>query len=276
MKRNLWALITLESYKKLGDMCKALDMTVDAIIKQAYDGRKDAYLIMQKIQDINYRKAGLINLKIVFEQTIKKLKVKEKILLFNIFCKGKKIDKYAVENEFCVRTLRRRFNSAVKHFAELLNSGGFNENWFEENYSNEPYITLIGEQIKDRQVRIQNMCKSEIDYDKNLKKCGSDLEGKIIDVRGSNKNNCLANVSESRANDKNKSDLLKSLNSENYKISELGSVEKTKLENNNNIDNYHIGKSGNTVSEVEKNDEKNKLINILQEAVIKVNNKVAN
>lgn len=276
MKRNLWALITLESYKRLGDMCEALDMTVDAIIKQAYDGRKDAYLIMQKIQDINYRKAGLINLKIVFEQTIKKLKDKEKTLLFNIFCKGKKIDKYAVENEFCVRTLRRRFNSAVKHFADLLKSGGFNENWFEENYSNEPYITLIGEQVKDRQAHIQNMCKCEKDYDKNLKKSGSELEGKVIEERGNNKNDCLVNDSESRSDDKNKGELHKSLNSENYNMSELGSIEKSELEKDNYTDNYHIRKSENTVSEAEENDEKSKLITILQEAVIKVNNKVAN
>lgn len=276
MKKNLWALVTLESYKKLVDMCDALDKTVDAIIKQAYDGRKDAYLIMQKIQDINYRKAGLINLKIVFEQTIKKLKDKEKLLLINIFCKGKKIDKYAIENEFCVRTLRRRFNSAVKHFADLLKSGGFNEKWFEENYSNEPYIILIGEQIKDRQAHIQNMCKRENDKDKNLKKRESELEGTVFEGKGNIKNDCLVSNSKSESDDKNKRELLKSLNSENYNMGELGSIEKTELEKDNYINNYNIGKSGNTASEVEKKNDKSKLITILQEAVIKVNNKVAN
>lgn len=232
MKKNLWALITLESYKKLVDMCEALDKTVDAIIKQAYDGRKDAYLIMQKIQDINYRKAGLINLKIVFEQTLKKLKDKEKILLFNIFCKGKKIEEYAVENEFCVRTLRRRYNSAVKHFADLLKAGGFNDSWFEENYNNEPYITLIGERVKDRQVHIQNMCKCEKGVDNTLNKNDGESEEKLREENNIKDNDCLVNDSKGKTG---------------------------------NIEDINLGK-----------DDKRKLITILQEAVIKVNNKVAN
>lgn len=150
MKRNLWALVTLESYKKLVDMCDALDATVDSIIKQSYDGRKDAYTIMQKIQDINYRKAGLINLKVIFEQTIKKLKDNEKVLLYNIFCKGKKIADYANENDLCVRTLRRRFNTAVCHFGDKLACAGYNDEWFNANYNDEPYIMLISERISER------------------------------------------------------------------------------------------------------------------------------
>ena len=142
-----WSMSALSIYKYLESMANTLDKIVVETGKSSNDIRLQKYQTTQyqtmKIIELMDRKRKMINLKIAVEDTLCKLSLIDRRILTLIFIDGLKSELLAQVLGISIRTYFRKKQQALNHFKTILETNGFNKEFFEKEYLNEAWFISI-------------------------------------------------------------------------------------------------------------------------------------
>lgn len=106
--------------------------------------------ISQKLIDLSERKVTLINLKVLTEEILKKLKQEDVKILIDRYIDGRKFKDIALRNEVSMRTVYRRLDASEASFARFLQVKGFPASKLAKMLANEKWIMSAYQHIKDK------------------------------------------------------------------------------------------------------------------------------
>ena len=151
MELKIWTRAVMTVYRKLG---RAIDVLESAKNGLLYSGFGRIYPTGMGISDIydklisyNYRKLGLINLKVLAEEGLRRLPIAVREVLIARFVTGD-LDSYASKYGICKRTAFKRVDSAILRLSEKFIELGYDEKKMELEYKKEPLLTQVVKRLK--------------------------------------------------------------------------------------------------------------------------------
>ena len=150
MENNLaWTKTILSVYRYLERICGAIDKIIlntglsSRNVSLTNYFRNDALSVSQKIIDLSQRKVSLINLKLLTEQCLKKIKTDDARLLILCYIDGMKRRELADKFGISMRTIFRRIDAAESSFAKMLHLKGYTDSKLAEDLKNENWIKSV-------------------------------------------------------------------------------------------------------------------------------------
>lgn len=128
----IWTKTILSVYRYLERVCNAIDRIcmqsalASGNILGSNFHNNNALAISQKLIDLSERKVNLINLKILTDDILKSLAVKDAKMLVLVYCDGQKRKDIAQTCDISLRTVFRRIDTAEQSFAKKLVCKGYN------------------------------------------------------------------------------------------------------------------------------------------------------
>ena len=148
-----WAKTLLSVYRYLERIAGAIDKIVEKtglgsanICGQNYF-YNNIFAVSQKMIDLSERKVTLINVKILVEETLKKIDPEDAEILIEKFFDGVKTRELVELHDISMRTAFRKIDSAVKSFASALVVKGYDDIALEKMLKNEHWILQIHERL---------------------------------------------------------------------------------------------------------------------------------
>lgn len=142
-----WCMSALSIYKYLESMSNQLDKIVLETGRGSNDIRLQKYQTTQyqtsKILELTERKRKMINLKVVIEDSLCKLSLLDRRILTLIFVDGLKSELLAQVLGVSIRTYFRKKKLALNHFKSMLETNGFNKEFFEKEYLNQAWFIAV-------------------------------------------------------------------------------------------------------------------------------------
>ncbi len=119
-----WSRTLLYCYRYLGKIVETIDDMVAKISIESMFYRKNStnntMAQIEKILELNDRKVNLTNLKVIIEECVDKLPLKDMQLISLFYFDGLTFDEIASVLGISRRTVFRRRNNAITHFKEEL------------------------------------------------------------------------------------------------------------------------------------------------------------
>ncbi len=157
MKENLvWTKTILTVYRYLERVSGAIDKIVlrSGLGSGNIYGQNYLYnnvlSISQKIIDLSDRKIALINLKVLTEDILKKLKSEDVKILLDRYVDGRKYKDICLRNNISLRTVYRRLEASEIAFARFLNVRGFASDELFNMLKSEKWILSVYNHIKEK------------------------------------------------------------------------------------------------------------------------------
>lgn len=142
----LWTKTVLSVYRYLERICGAIDKIVlqkalssSNILGQNYH-YNNVYSISQNLIDLSQRKVTLINLKILTEDILSEMSLKDSSILIQRYFDGKKMKEIAGGNEISMRSVFRKLANAESVFDRKLKLKGYDEKKLQEFLKDEQWI----------------------------------------------------------------------------------------------------------------------------------------
>ena len=104
---------------------------------------QSTYYQASKIIELIDRKRKMINLKVSVEETLNKLSKINKRILTLVFIDGVKSELVAQMMDMSLRTFFRKKKDAIKEFAMIFQSKGYDEEFFESEYYHESWFISV-------------------------------------------------------------------------------------------------------------------------------------
>lgn len=149
----VWAKTLLGVYRYLERIAGAIDKIVEKtglgsanICGQNYF-YNNIFAVSQKMIDLSERKVTLINLKILVEETLKKIPAEDAEILIEKFFDGVKIRELVERHDISMRTAFRKLEGATKSFASVLVAKGFDDERLKDMLKNEHWIMQVYERL---------------------------------------------------------------------------------------------------------------------------------
>lgn len=166
---NLWSKTLLTSYRYLNRISDAIDKLIKTNALNCYDISGAMYSlnntldVSNRIIDLSERKIKMINLKILIEKTLLKLKKDDAIILIHRYIENLKFKDVANVMKISMRTCFRKLDNAETSFTNILNSQNWREEKLENYLKDEHWILSIYNEYKNNK-RYENM-----DFNFNIK-----------------------------------------------------------------------------------------------------------
>ncbi len=141
----LWTRTILECYNKLPRMAKVLEKAGTALVKSSlmtghYARGYTTEELYEKMIEINYRKVGIINLKVLTDQALRRIETSLAEALRAKFFQGLDVDMIAEEKGVTTRTVFRKIERGIEKLYEQISALGFDGERLDMEYSDEPLI----------------------------------------------------------------------------------------------------------------------------------------
>lgn len=157
MKKDLvWTKTLLSVYRYLERVCNAIDKIVMKnalgcadITGQNYF-QNNIYAVSQRILDLSERKVTLINLKVLVEDVLKCLNVKEAKILIERYVDDAKTQDIAKMHSVSIRTVFRIMNNAEKSFSTRLKLLGWSDLKLRVMLKDEMWIKNVFNQFNEK------------------------------------------------------------------------------------------------------------------------------
>lgn len=157
MKEDLiWSKTILTVYRYLERVAGAIDRIVlrSGLGSGNIYGQNYLYnnvlSISQKIIDLSERKITLINLKVLTEDILKKLKAEDLKILLERYVDGRKYKDIGTRNNISLRTVYRRLEASEIAFARFLDVRGFSSERLLKMLEHEKWILSVYQHIKEK------------------------------------------------------------------------------------------------------------------------------
>ena len=134
MKKDLlWAKTLLSVYRYLERLCGSIDKIINRTGLSSINVNSqtfyynNVYSITQRIIDLSHRKVTLINLKLLIEDILQKMRPCEAKCLISRYVDGTKRRVMAEHEAVSLRTIFRRIERAEASFSKILLAKGYDE-----------------------------------------------------------------------------------------------------------------------------------------------------
>jgi len=159
MKRELiWARTLLSVYRYLERISGAIDKIImqsalnsSNILGQNYF-YNNVYSITQKLIDLSERKITIINLKLLTEEILKELSVRDAQLLIEKYFDRQKFKDIAERSDVSIRTVFRKLETAETNFNKRLIAKGYNDLKLKQFLKNENWIMQVHDRLTSKNV----------------------------------------------------------------------------------------------------------------------------
>ena len=151
MQEIIWTKVFLTVYPRLERLVEEFDNARENLLKSGigvYLGRRlTNEELFEKIIDVNYRRLGLINVKVLVDEGMRRLPQKAREVLQARYM-DKSVNTYCEAKDVSKRTFFRRLDSATRRLGEVLISLGYDERKILLEYKNEPILIRIKERLE--------------------------------------------------------------------------------------------------------------------------------
>lgn len=142
-----WSKSTLTIYKYLSTMSKSIDRIIEENTKSSNSVALQRYQTTQyqanKIIDLIDRKRKMVNLKVIAEDVVSRLKKSDRRIITLVFFDGIKSELVADMLGISLRTFFRRKANALNQFTIILEALGYDAEFFESEYFCERWFMSI-------------------------------------------------------------------------------------------------------------------------------------
>ena len=142
-----WSKSTLTIYKYLSTMSNSIDRIIEENSKCSNSVVLQRYQTTQyqanKIIDLIDRKRKMVNLKVIAEDVVSRLKKTDRRIITLVFFDGVKSEIVAEMMGISLRTFFRRKSNALNQFTLVLEALGYDAEFFESEYSYENWFMSI-------------------------------------------------------------------------------------------------------------------------------------
>lgn len=146
--QNLWSKTLLLSYRHLEPLCGSIDKIIEKIGISAGKMYDNAFSTLQKIIELSERKITLINLKLLIENTLSKIKKEKASILIRRFIDNITYKNLQEEYNTSLRTVFRKLNLALNSFSSHLLLNGFDDKKIENMVKRENWICGIHKKLE--------------------------------------------------------------------------------------------------------------------------------
>ena len=156
MESTQWTKTLLVAYKHLDNVAGAIDKIIlKTALNSFYFSRNtyqqnNVYAISNKLISLSERKITLINTKLLVEEVLKNIPIKDARLLIQRYIEKMKFKDMAKQNEMNIRTVFRRLTSAESAFQTGLMARGYFDEKLCEMLANETWILNYYRQISGK------------------------------------------------------------------------------------------------------------------------------
>ncbi len=147
--KYVWAKTILTAYNNIDRVIESIDRTINSIAMRGFGGTYDTYALIQEIIELQYRKTGLRNLRIIINQVFENMDKKYIELLYLRFDKKKKFADIAERMCISLRSVFRYYDKALIQFSSLIRLNVFNDEFLEKEYEEDSYISRIKKKVVD-------------------------------------------------------------------------------------------------------------------------------
>lgn len=151
MQEIIWTKVFLTVYPRLERLVKEFDNTRENLLKSGigvYLGRRlTNEELFEKIIDVNYRRLGLINVKVLVDEGMRRLPQKARDTLIARYIQ-QDVNAYCEANGVSKRTFFRRLDSAIRRLVEVFISLGYDERKINLEYKDEPILVSIKNRLE--------------------------------------------------------------------------------------------------------------------------------
>lgn len=153
MNQIIWTKVFLTIYKRIGRFVEELDKVRDCLVRSGLGGGNynrglTNEELFEKIIEINYRRLGLINVKVLVDEGLRRLPESVREVLKARYFDGN-IDEYEKKHGICKRTVFKRLEKAVGRLSEIFVKLGYDEKKMNLEYNDEPLLTTVGKRLEN-------------------------------------------------------------------------------------------------------------------------------
>ena len=166
--KHFWTKTILSVYRYLERICDAIDkicvtsaLSSTDILGQNYFFN-NVYAISQKLIDLGQRKITLINLKLLTEDVLSKMKEDQANLLIEKYIDARKTKDIAIKNNLSLRSAFRKLTLAEESFDRKLNVMGYDDKKISNMLKDETWINNVYERLCQDDKEI-DLGKKELD-----------------------------------------------------------------------------------------------------------------
>lgn len=129
----------LVAFSSLPKIAKFIDFSVKSRVKSGFQSKHMRYglqneKLFESIIQLNDEKRKICNLKVIITQALEQLSPTHTELLRLRFFEKKTFQEIAKLTNVVIRTVFRRYDSAIEDFENILACAGFDEEWLEAEY----------------------------------------------------------------------------------------------------------------------------------------------
>lgn len=141
----IWTRTILECYNRFPRMTRSLEKAGEALVRAGLGGGHFALgytteELFEKMIDLNYRKTGIINLKVLLEQSLRRISPALANVLKAKFILKLDTSIIAEKENVSTRTVFRRTQRGLLSLYEVFVSLGFDDETLDREYKNEPLL----------------------------------------------------------------------------------------------------------------------------------------
>lgn len=163
-----WSKSSLSIYKYLSTMSDTIDKIVNNSSKESNSTMlqkyQTTYYQASKILEYIDRKRKMVNLKVIVEDVIGRLKKDDRRLITLVYFDGVKSEEVAELMGISLRTFFRKKANALKEFTLILQALGYDEEFFEKEYFCEKWFMAVYDNC------VFKNCEAEEELDRLLVK----------------------------------------------------------------------------------------------------------
>ncbi|MDD4839451.1 MAG: sigma factor-like helix-turn-helix DNA-binding protein [Clostridia bacterium] len=153
MKNNSWCNTLLVAFSALPKIVKFIDFSVKSRVKSGFQSKHLRLGIQNEdlfksIIELNDEKRRICNIKVIVESGLEQLSPTHNELLRLRFFERKTFQEIADQTDVVLRTVFRRYDSAMSDFEHILSTQGFDEKWLSEEYGNIALLSTIKRRLE--------------------------------------------------------------------------------------------------------------------------------
>lgn len=169
MNETYWTKTLLGVYNYLDNIAGAIDKITLKTALNSFEYSKanmyknNVYNISNKLIDLAERKITLINLKLLVDDVLKNIPIKDAVFLINRYFDRLKCKDLAEKYNISMRTVFRKLTSAELSFEHRLKVKGYNDLTLNDMLKNESWILNYYNQIKNKKEEDFNISTSSLE-----------------------------------------------------------------------------------------------------------------
>lgn len=151
---KIFAKTILTAYSSLEFVVGQIDVLVRRKVASGYSAGDACVSAQRQIEEIVVlmdKKANLINLKLLADETLSKMDRAGNSVLTDRYIKKIRPEKTMEQLDISRRTYFRRLEKAEESFAKSCFMRGFDQKWLEENYFDQSWIKDLYERISQKE-----------------------------------------------------------------------------------------------------------------------------